>query len=190
MAFGEPSAEGYAWHATFVVVACRWGKRCRPTCRCFTHVRSLEGQLSGDETGYSRSPVFFVGHYRADEGYDRRPVLVETRGLDPDDPDAERAPRLPLLDPFRPGVDGVALEDGVGQPDFVPAEVGEEVLGDIGYALPGHRSQGQRGVYDGLPELGLRGVVVVKVDRYALSKIQNLIASGCGIQSGIQRKRL
>jgi hypothetical protein len=31
---------------------------------------------------------------------------------------------------------------------------------------------------------------VVHVNRRTVSKIQNLIASGCGIQSGIQRKRL
>ena len=58
----------------------------------------IGGQLSGDKTGYSSSPVFFVDHYRADEGYDRRPVLVETRGLDSDNPDVGTAPRLPLLD--------------------------------------------------------------------------------------------
>ena len=99
--------------------------------------------------------------------------MVEARGLDPDDPEVGAAPRLSLLEHRGPGVDGVALEDGVGQPNFVPAEVGEDVLGNVSYALPSHQCQGERGVYEGLPELGLRGVVMVKVDRRTLLETQN-----------------
>ena len=110
----------------------------------------------------------------ADERYDRCPVLIEARCLDPDDRDVGTAPRLPLLEHLGPGVDRVTLEDGVGQPDFVPAEVGEYVLGDVGHALSGHKGQGERGVHEGLPELGLGGVVMVKVDRCTFSKSSSL----------------
>ena len=60
----------------------------------------------------------------------------------------------------------VAVEDRRGgQADLVPAEVGEDVLADVGHALAGHEREGEGRVDQGPAELGLSGVVVVEVDR-------------------------
>lgn len=54
-----------------------------------------------------------------------------------------------------PGVDGVAPEDGVGQPDLAPPEVGEDVLRDVGDALAGDESKREDRAYQRLSELGV-----------------------------------
>ena len=54
---------------------------------------------------------------------------------------------------------------GVEQPHLVPAEVGEDVLRDIGDALSSDEREGEGQVHEQSAELGLFGIVVVEVYR-------------------------
>lgn len=106
-----------------------------------------------------------VYHHRASKRDDVPAILVEPGRANRDDADVVTRRGFALLEHLRARVHGVAFEDRVGQSDLVPAEVGQDVLGDVGDALA--RDQGERegAVYQWLAELGLARVVVIEVDR-------------------------
>src|SRR5215218_3200524 len=74
-----------------------------------------------------------VDHDGTQEGDDRLAVLVVDRCFHRHDADAWPRARPALLHDLASGVDRIPLEDGRGEPDLIPPEVGEDVLGDIRY---------------------------------------------------------
>ena len=65
--------------------------------------------------------ALFVDHYRTAERDHDLAFLVVAGRLYRDDPDVLARFGLPFLKNLGLGVDGVLLEDGVGQTDLVPA---------------------------------------------------------------------
>ncbi len=106
-----------------------------------------------------------IDHEGAFEGYDRRAVTFVPGGLDRHDPDAGPRLRLSLLEDLGARVDGVPLEDRGRQADLVPAQVGEDVLGDVRDALAGYQREREGRIHERSAELCLGGVVVVEVYR-------------------------
>ena len=102
---------------------------------------------------------------RAFEGDHLGPILLEPGRADGNDAYVPARSRRASLQHLGARVNSVALEDRVGQPHLVPAQVRHHVLGDVGHALARHQCQGEATVHQGFSELGLRGVVVVEVDR-------------------------
>ena len=88
-------------------------------------------------------------------------------------------------DAYRPNEDlgargcGAPLKDWGGHPNLVPAQVGEDVLGDVRQALARHQREREGRVDERFAELGLGGVVLVEVDRHTVLRVQN--APGCGL---------
>src|SRR6266851_359842 len=115
--------------------------------------------------GDPRSLTAAVDHRSPFEGDHLGPILVEAGRAHGDDADVLARARRAHLEHFRARVNRVALEDRIGQPDLVPAEVGHHVLGHVAHALAGHKGEGEAAVDEGLSELGLGRVVVVEVDR-------------------------
>ena len=74
-------------------------------------------------------------------------------------------PRLSLLKDLRLGVDGVALEDRVGEPDFIPAQISKDILRNVGHTLPGHQCERKGRIDKRFAKFGLCCVVLVKVNR-------------------------
>src|SRR5215213_6174151 len=105
-----------------------------------------------------------VDHDGTQEGDDRLAVLVVARCFHRHDADAWPRARPALLPDLASGVDGIPLEDGRGEPDLIPPEVGEDVLGDIRYALAGHQGDGEGRVDQRTAVLGPGSVGVVNVD--------------------------
>src|SRR5215208_7303027 len=97
-----------------------------------------------------RSVFLLVDHDCALERDDRLPVLVVAGRLHHHYPHVRSRARLALLEHLTPGVDRVPLEDRCRQPDLVPSEVGEDVLGDIGDALPRNQRQREGRVHERL----------------------------------------
>jgi len=98
--------------------------------------------ILGCDPGYLRGVTLSINEERALERDHYNAILVEAGRLYGDDAHVRTGSRLPLLQNLRAGVDGVALEDRSGQADLIPSQVGEDVLGDVGDALPGN--QGDR----------------------------------------------
>jgi hypothetical protein len=113
-----------------------------------------------------------VDHNRASKSNHDRAVLVVAGGLDSDDTDILSRLRLASFEYLTTRVDGVAFENRRGQPDFVPAEIGEDVLGDVRHALSRDQCDRKGGVDQRSPELRLFGVSVVHVNRRTVFKIQ------------------
>src|SRR5215203_1499585 len=122
--------------------------------------------------GHRWGMAFPVDHDRALERNYDGPVLVVAGRLHRHDPHVRSAPRCALFEHLGLGVDGVALEDGGGEPNLVPPQIGHDVLGDVGDALAGHQRDRERRVHERLAELGLGRVVVVEVDRGGILRQQ------------------
>jgi len=105
--------------------------------------------------------TLLVDYDRALERDHHLAFLVVAGRLHRDDPDVLTRFGLPFLEYLGLGVDGVPLEDGVGQPYLVPAQVGENVLREVRDALAGDEGEGEGGVDQRTPELGLGRVVVI-----------------------------
>jgi hypothetical protein len=88
----------------------------------------------------------FVDHDSPLERDDDHPLLIETGGLDREDANVGAGLRLAPLEYLACRIDRIPLEDGCGKPDFIPTEVGEDVLGDVAHALPGHQGEREGGV--------------------------------------------
>src|SRR5215218_9516010 len=106
-----------------------------------------------------------VHHDGSQERDDRLALLVVACGFHRHDADVWPRARPALLCDLASGVDRIPLEDGRGEPDLIPPEVGEDILGDIRYALAGHQGDGEGRVDQRTAVLGLGGVGVVHVDR-------------------------
>src|SRR5215204_4364353 len=144
-----PRRIGHAW-----ILPCRL---CGMTSALRLLLRSGTGHL-----GRVTPPV---DHDGTQEGDDRLAVLVVARCFHRHDADAWPRARPALLHDLASGVDRIPLEDGRGEPDLIPPEVGEDVLGDIRYALAGYQGDGEGRVDQRTAVLGLGGVGVVHVDR-------------------------
>src|SRR5579872_610077 len=111
--------------------------------------------VAGGQDGNGWAVAALVDHDSTLESDDDFAALVEAGGADSDDADVGTGLRCARFEDFGLGVDGIALEDGVGETHFIPAEVGEGVLRDVGDALAGDESQGEGGVHQRLAEGGL-----------------------------------
>src|ERR671912_2706654 len=109
--------------------------------------------------------VPLVDHDGALELDDRSPVLVVAGGIYHHDADVRARARLALLQDLAPGVDRIPLEDRRRHPYLVPAEVGEDVLGDVGDALARDEREREGRVDERLAELRLGRVGMVDMDR-------------------------
>src|SRR5712692_10491765 len=92
-----------------------------------------------------------------------RAVVLDAQGPEFDDAPLRLGLRLALVHDLALGVDGLALEQRVGQLDLVPAQ-GEAVFARIRHAETGHNRNRQRRVHERPPELGLRRVVLIEMD--------------------------
>src|SRR5215210_8334448 len=108
--------------------------------------------------------VLLVDHDGALELDDRYTVLVVAGGIYHHDADVRARARLALLQDLAPGVDRIPLEDRRRQPYLVPAEVGEDVLGDVGDALARDQRQREGRVNERPAKLRLGRVSVIYVD--------------------------
>ena len=113
-----------------------------------------------------------IDHNRASKSDHDRAVLVEAGGLDSDDTDILSRLRLASFEYLTTRIDGVTFENRRGQPDFVPAEISEDVLGDVRHALSRDQCDRKGGVDQRSPELRLLGVSVVHVNRRTVFRIQ------------------
>ncbi len=111
-----------------------------------------------------------VDHDNALERDDDLAILVVAGGLHRHDADIRARPGLPLLQHLRLRVDGIAFEDRVGEPDLVPAQVGKDVLRNVGDALPGDQRERKGRVDEWLTKFSLCSVVVVKLRLPALER--------------------
>src|SRR5918997_3919214 len=123
------------------------------------------GVLFREGTSDLRDVFLFVDHYRALEWNDRFPILVVADCPHRYYPDVRARARLPLLEHLGARVDSVPLEDRRRQPHLVPAQVGEDVLGDIGDALPRDQRQREGRVHKRSAELRLGRIGMIHVDR-------------------------
>lgn len=105
-----------------------------------------------------------VHHERAQELDHDLAVLLEAGRPHADDPDVGSRFRFALLQDLAARVYGVALEERIRQPDFVPAEVGHYVERQINRRLPGDQRKGERRVDERSAELGLRRIGMVEVN--------------------------
>src|SRR5215212_5166922 len=128
-------------------------------------VECARGPLLLSGTGYLGRVTPPVHHDGSQESDDRLALLVVACGFHRHDADVWSRARPALLYDLASGIDRIPLEDGRGEPDLIPPEVGEDVLGDICDALAGHHGDGEGRVDQRTAILGLGGVGVVHVDR-------------------------
>src|SRR5829696_1591951 len=102
-----------------------------PLARGVSRGVSIRVLIVRSRTGHLGRVTPPVHHDGSREGDDRLALLVVARGFHRHDADAGPRARPTLLEDLASGVDRVSLEDGRGEPDLVPPEVGEDVLGYI-----------------------------------------------------------
>src|SRR6516164_2762798 len=106
--------------------------------------------------------VYHEGTLEGDHGL---AIVVVASSLHRHNADIWARPRLPLLQDLGLGVDGVALEDRVGESDFIPAQICKDVLRNIGHTLPGYQRERKGRIDKRFAKFGLCCVVLVKVNR-------------------------
>src|SRR5215813_15194701 len=94
-------------------------------------------------------------------------VLVVAARANLDDALLRPRARLPHIEHLALCVEGVAVEQRVGQLDLVPAQ-GEAVLADVRHAHPGHDRDSQRAVDEASAPLRLLAVLAVEMDLVAV----------------------
>jgi hypothetical protein len=116
-------------------------------------VECAPGPLLLPGTGYLGRVTPPVHHDGSQERDDRLALLVVACGFHRHDADVWPRARPALLCDLASGVDRIPLEDGRGEPDLIPPEVGEDILGDIRDALASHQGDG-----DATSELAFEGL--------------------------------
>src|SRR3970282_1633513 len=91
---------------------------------------------------------------RALESHEHGPVRFCPRGAHGDDAVVRPRARLALADDLGFGIDRVSREYRGGEPDLVPAEIGERLLTDVRHAHAGNDGECQAGVDQRAAELG------------------------------------
>ena len=105
-----------------------------------------------------------VDHRRTLERDHLNALLVVPGRPDCDNANVQARFRIADLEHLGARVDRIPLEHGIWEANLIPAEVGHDVLGDVGDALACHQGERQAAVDQRLAELSLRGILVVEVD--------------------------